>query len=246
MIVQIYEIQTPNEAEKCIELGVNHIGSVLLSKKSWREPMLKETIRLSNGTESKNSLIPLFQDFDTMCRALDYYRPQYIHFCDSLTDCNGREIHLDARIEFQSELKEKFPEMGVIRSIPVPRDDCLFEFPTLRLACALEPISDLFLTDTWLGKEPVDGYIGITGQTSNFKTAKELVLKSRIPVILAGGLSPGNVFEAALNVAPAGVDSCTRTNKVDGRGAPLRFKKDFQRVEKFIVEARKAEKILGQ
>ena len=32
MITQIYEIQTPQEAEKCIELGVDQIGSVLLSQ----------------------------------------------------------------------------------------------------------------------------------------------------------------------------------------------------------------------
>ena len=32
MIIQIYEIQTPSEAERCIELGVDHIGSVILSE----------------------------------------------------------------------------------------------------------------------------------------------------------------------------------------------------------------------
>ena len=37
MITQIYEIQTPQEAEKCIELGVDQIGSVLLSQGDWRE-----------------------------------------------------------------------------------------------------------------------------------------------------------------------------------------------------------------
>jgi len=30
MIVQIYEIQTPSEAEAMIHLGVDHIGSVIL------------------------------------------------------------------------------------------------------------------------------------------------------------------------------------------------------------------------
>jgi phosphoribosylanthranilate isomerase len=36
MIVQIYEIQDPWQAERCIELGVDHIGSVLLSQNQWR------------------------------------------------------------------------------------------------------------------------------------------------------------------------------------------------------------------
>jgi len=40
MIIQIYEIQTPHEAEKCIELGVDHIGSVVLILDEWRIPLL--------------------------------------------------------------------------------------------------------------------------------------------------------------------------------------------------------------
>ncbi|SPD75265.1 hypothetical protein PITCH_A500008 [uncultured Desulfobacterium sp.] len=42
MIVQIYEIQTPSEALKCIEMGVDHIGSVLLSGAEWQVPSIKE------------------------------------------------------------------------------------------------------------------------------------------------------------------------------------------------------------
>ena len=71
MIVQIYGIQTPQEAEKCIELGVDHIGSVLIAEDSWRVPSVREVIRLSDGTGTKNSLIPLFQDIDNLYRAID-------------------------------------------------------------------------------------------------------------------------------------------------------------------------------
>ena len=71
--------------------------------------------------------------------------------------------------------------------------------------------------------------------------AKKLVLQSEIPVILAGGLSPENVYEAILEALPAGVDSCTQTNRIDDAGKPLRFKKDFQKVEMFVKEIRNAE-----
>ena len=59
MIVQIYEIQTPQEAAKCIEAGVDHIGSVLSSEEEWRQPLLKEAVQLSEAAGIKNSLIPL-------------------------------------------------------------------------------------------------------------------------------------------------------------------------------------------
>ena len=35
MIIQIYEIQTPHEAEGLIEAGVDHIGSVLTPEGSF-------------------------------------------------------------------------------------------------------------------------------------------------------------------------------------------------------------------
>jgi phosphoribosylanthranilate isomerase len=241
MITQIYEIQTPQEAEKCIELGVDQIGSVLLSQGDWRVETLREVTRLCERTEIKSSLIPLFRDSNTLYRAIDYYRPHFIHFCEGLTDGDGGEIELDGFIECQSDLKQKFPEIGIMRSIPVPEEDSSSGFPTLSIAMALEPVSDIFLTDTWLGKEPVKGYIGITGTPCDWEMARELVLKSTLPVILAGGLSPENVYDAVVKVFPFGADSCTQTNLVDGAGNPIRFRKDFRKVEKFVKEVRSAD-----
>ena len=246
MIVQIYEIQTPREAEKCIELGVDHIGSVILDRDAWKDPVLRETVRMCRGTGTKNSLIPLFHHLDTTCRVLDYYGPDFIHFCDTLTDSSGVAADLSGFIELQRELRERFPAIRIIRSIPIPREGVAPEYPCLQLAKELEPFSDLFLTDTWLGKEPVEGFIGITGETVDRAMARSLVLQSRIPVILAGGLSPENVHQTLLDVRPAGADSCTLTNRVDKEGRPIRFQKDFDRVENFVKETRRAEKTLTE
>lgn len=241
MIVQIYEIQDAKEAEKCIELGVDHIGSVLLSRDSWRVPSLKEAICLTKGAAAKNCLIPLFKDPDILYSALDYYQPHFIHFCETLTDPNGRIKDMHEIVRLQSELKQKFPEISIMRSIPVPQEGILPHFPSLKIAHLLEPVSDIFLTDTWLGKEPFKGFIGLTGKRVDLKIAKMLVLHSAIPVILAGGLSPENVNESLLETAPAGADSCTQTNMVDGNGRPTRFKKDFHKVKNFVKEVRRAE-----
>jgi phosphoribosylanthranilate isomerase len=241
MIIQIYEIQTPAEAEQCIQAGVDHVGSVLLSETAWRQPVLKETFSVSRGTPVKNSLISLFQEVDTLYRVLDYYRPDYIHFCESLTDNHGGEMDLDKYIHLQMRLRERFPEVGIIRSIPVPVKDAAPEYPTLKIAERMEPVSDIFLTDTWLEEAPVEGFIGITGRPCDWKRARELVLQSKIPVVLAGGLSPDNVYEGLMEVGPAGADSCTQTNKRDKKGTPIRFEKDFERVKRFVQEVRRAE-----
>jgi phosphoribosylanthranilate isomerase len=241
MIVQIYEIQTPEEAGRCIEVGVDHVGGVLLPEAGWQNRALKETLRMTEGTPSKNALIPLFREMDVLFRILDYYRPDVIHFCESLTDNRGYETELDQYVEAQSRIGEKFPEVEIMRSIPIPTENSVPGFPTLEIARKLEPVSDFFLTDTWINNEPVQGFIGITGRPCDWKIARDLVIQSKIPVILAGGLSPENVHEALVKVGPAGADSCTQTNKRDKEGNAVRFKKDFERVKKFVQEVRRAE-----
>ena len=246
MIVQIYEIQTPREAEKCIEAGVDHLGSVILSQDEWRLPLLRETVRLTEGAPHKSSMIPLFRDLEIVFRVLDYYRPDYIHFCDALAGINCEISELEKFVEFQETVKRKFPEIGIIRSIPIPREGDAPGFPSLEMARAFEHITDLFLTDTWKEDAPVEGFIGITGETVNQKVAQELVRQSSIPVILAGGLSPENVHDALLAVEAVGADSCTLTNRVDHRGSPIRFEKDFRKVGDFIRAVRDVEALLGK
>ena len=246
MIVQIYEIQTPQEAEKCIEAGVDHLGSVILSQNEWRLPLLRETVGLTEGTLHKSSMIPLFRDLDTVCRVLDYYRPDYIHFCDALTDMNGKTEGLEEFVEFQETVKHKFPEIGIIRSIPIPQERETPDFPSLEISRAFEHTSDLFLTDTWKEDAPVKGFIGITGETVDRETAQALVLQCTIPVILAGGLSPENVQDALKSVKAAGADSCTQTNRVDHSGSPVRFEKDFGKVGGFVKAVREVEALLRE
>jgi phosphoribosylanthranilate isomerase len=244
MIVQIYEIQTPHEAEQCIEAGVDHIGSVIVSQSEWRQPEIREVVRVGDGTLVKNSIIPLFQDMDTLFRILDYYKPDFIHFCESVANNDGRAVDLDAFIHIQEQIREGFPDIGIIRSVPIPADSTIANFPTLHIAKTLEPSTDFFLTDTWLGEEPVEGFIGITGKRCHAGLAKELIIQSEIPVILAGGLSSDNVYDAIMDIRPSGADSCTLTNAVDPQRKPVRFQKDFTRVKRFVDQVRKSEKDL--
>ncbi len=238
--VQIYEIQDPHEAEKMIELGVDHLGSVILNEENWKVPSIKETVRLTKGTAAKSSLIPLFNTPDAVFKVLEYYNPHIIHFCETLTNEDGKAIPYNDLIDLQRSIKEKFPHINIMRSIPIGISGKPNGVPTIEIAKDFEPVSDYFLTDTWLGKEPVEGFIGITGKTCDWNTAQELVQASSIPVFLAGGMSPENVYNGIKAVRPFGVDSCTNTNETDGNGKPLRFKKDCGKVKKFVEEAQRA------
>lgn len=239
IIVQIYEIQDPREAEKMIDLGVDHLGSVILSEENWKVPSIKEVVSLTKGAGVKNSLIPLFNTPETVYRLLDYYDPHIIHFCETLTDEYGAVVQYDHLIELQRLIRDRFSHITIMRSIPIGIYGKPNGLPTLEIAKDFEPVSDYFLTDTWLGKEPVEGFIGITGTTCDWDVARELVRSSAIPVVLAGGMSPENVYEGVKAVKPFGVDSCTNTNAVDHIGNPIRFKKDIGKVKKFVKEAQR-------
>ncbi|MDJ0988428.1 MAG: hypothetical protein QNI85_00340 [Desulfobacterales bacterium] len=246
MIVQIYEIQTSAEAEAVMSLGVDHVGSVVLSARNWKDRDIRDTVQHVQAAGRISSLIPLFSAIDALRRVLDFYRPDIVHFCEILPWPPHDDDRLSNLLEIQGTIREEYPGVKIMRSIPIGRPGLADTGSTLALASRFEDASDLFLTDTMLppettrtaGTQPVDGFVGITGKTCDWETARFLVETSRIPVILAGGLSPDNVRAGIRAVAPAGVDSCTATNQTDTNGTPIRFRKDGDRVRRFVEAAR--------
>ena len=93
-------------------------------------------------------------------------------------------------------------------------------------------------------EQPVSGFVGITGNTCDWDMARRLVQDSRIPVILAGGISAENVSDGMTATRPAGIDSCTLTNACDGHGRPIRFRKDPGKVKHLVDAVRLAEEFL--
>jgi phosphoribosylanthranilate isomerase len=246
VITQIYEIQTPDEVERICALGVDHIGSVVLSGEEWQQPALRETVLTVQKSGKKSSLIPLFNDPETVFKSLDYYCPDIVHFCDMLSLDSGGIAVCQRLMALQQDIRVRYPKLAIMRSIPIGRLNSSANGDSLSLAELFQPVSDYFLTDTVLSagadlaSQPVEGFVGITGQTCHWETARELVAQSQIPVILAGGLSPENVYDGIRFVKPAGVDSCTCTNRLDGHGRPIRFQKDWERIKRFIEETRRA------
>ncbi len=78
------------------------------------------------------------------------------------------------------------------------------------------------------------GQVGGTGLTHNWTTSARIVRESKVPVILAGGLSPENVEEAIEIVQPYGVDANSSLRAINGNRS----------LEKCTIFVEKAHKIL--
>jgi phosphoribosylanthranilate isomerase len=255
IVVQLYEIQDPREAERLVEMGVDHIGSVILSADQWKIPAIRDVVRLTRGSRAKSTLIPLIGNVDGVLRALDYYQPDFVHFCEAIPlaprDHDRHDAMCTELIDIQRIVKKEFPPIGIIRSIPVPRPGLEEPEPVreaiLEVAGALAETSDFFMSDTLRGygepaaAQPVTGHVGITGEVCDWGLAAALVGATQRPVILAGGISPDNVYDAIGRVKPAGIDSCMQTNARDSHGKPIRFRKDMDRIRRLLDEVHRAE-----
>jgi phosphoribosylanthranilate isomerase len=249
-ICQIYEVQSPEEAEVLAAMGVDHIGSVLMAHDAPSNRRVGETIIAARRAGVCSSLIPLFSETESVLSALAELKPDIVHFCEAPGPDPDADTPVGRLIALQREVRRHFPEIRIMRSIPIGPPGRAEGVPTLALAARFAPVSDLFLTDTLLddtgsgAEEPVAGFVGITGQICDWDMARRLVVQSPLPVILAGGISPRNAEAGLRRVRPFGIDSCTRTNAVDGDGLPVRFQKDYRKVAQLLAAVRRAEQFL--
>ena len=99
----------------------------------------------------------------------------------------------------------------------------------VRDANSLTPLL-AYRTTAWLLDSYVPGQPGGTGARFNWDLAVQVVRLGR-PVILAGGLTPENVSEAAARVRPYGLDVSSGVESAPGR-------KDTARMRDFVAAAK--------
>jgi phosphoribosylanthranilate isomerase len=79
----------------------------------------------------------------------------------------------------------------------------------------------------------LEGVPGGTGKVCDWKTAR--AVQERRPIILAGGLGPGNAAEAAAEVRPEGLDVSSGVESRPGLKDPERLRSLFRALEPFLA-----------
>jgi len=217
MIVQVYEVSSPEEARALSGFGVDHIGVLVGDGTFPREQSIEHAIRIfaAIAAPSKGSALSLSADLNLIREIVSELNPPILHLGAST------DVLLPSDI---ATLKKEFPLLKIMRSIPVVGSE------SVPLAKTYAGIADILLLDS---HKAGDKQIGALGITHNWDLDKQIVESVSIPVIVAGGLGAENVVDAIKSVHPAGVDSKTKTDKKDGSHT-----KDLEEVRKFTVAAK--------
>ena len=125
-------------------------------------------------------------------------------------------------------VKESLPFCKIIKAIHVIDKETAFE-----LVEDFEGVCDALLLDS-----RTTDRLGGTGITHDWNISQEIVTKSKIPVILAGGLNEKNVYDAVKKVKPFGVDV---NSGVENDGW-----KSYEKIFKFVHDSEAAFRELGE
>jgi phosphoribosylanthranilate isomerase len=216
MIVQIYEVATPEEAAAVVQAGVDHAGVLVGPGDFPREFSCRQAVAIfaalpAGATKLALSLSSEMGELERVARET---APDLLHVGAALERISPQQTRA---------LQSAFPHIQIMRSIPVTSAE------SIGWAQSYGGIADWLLLDS---HKPGDIQIGAQGFTHDWTISARIVRAVRAKVILAGGLGPDNVASAIAQVAPFGVDSKTRTDRADGKG------KDLDRVRAFVAQAR--------
>lgn len=118
------------------------------------------------------------------------------------------------------EIRRSLPDIGILQVVHVDGR------ASADVALEAAEDTDYLLLDS--GRPSADvPELGGTGRTHDWSVSAEIVERSPVPVLLAGGLRPENVAEAVATVRPWGVDVCSGLRDGTGRLVPNRLRAFF-------------------
>ena len=195
--IKICCISTVAEAKLAVRCGANAVGLVS-AMPSGPGVIAEETIAEIAATVPPSVatfLLTSKRDADSIIAQQRRCRTNTIQLCDSVEPgCYAK-------------LRDALPGIALVQVIHVTGPESVDE------AVAVAGMVHAILLDSGNQKLTVKE-LGGTGRTHDWSISRKIMESVRVPVFLAGGLTPENVATAISEVRPFGLDICSglRTN----------------------------------
>ena len=212
-LIQVAGVHDLDEARLLLGCGVDLIGIPLRLPVNTEDLSEKDAASISRKLPDRICLITYLHEADAI---VEMTRDLEVRFL---------QLHGDISLPELAAVRRRCPDLVLIKSLVIGRTPLSHVESLMKLST---PFVDAFITDTF---NPATGAEGATGLTHDWSISRRLAAKAARPLILAGGLHPGNISAAVAAVQPHGVDVHTGVESADGRKDPLR-------VSAFVASAR--------
>jgi phosphoribosylanthranilate isomerase len=201
--VKICGVTSSNDAQLCAELGADAIGLNFYPKSPRAvSPFYAE--KIVRGLPPFVATVGVF---------VNWAPEPVIALCQALR-LNFAQLHGDESPQIVAKIARRIPVIQVLRVVQGKRPP---DFARFKSASA-------FLLDAAQSES-----YGGTGKTIDWQLASQAAISHRI--VLAGGLTPGNVAQAIATVHPYAVDVASGVETGPGRKDPAKLRSFLEAVK---------------
>lgn len=221
-MIQIYSIQTVEEALQCVQAGAEAIGVAVATGANLPAEVPEATcaeIFAALEGRAQRVLLVVTQTEEETVEYVRRLQPDILQLCGNL---------LPATPEFAAQCRAVRPGLRVLQAVGVDGPEAIDRTKYFAGFC------DMLILDSIA---PGIAGIGAAGRTHDWSIDAEIVRSVPCHVVLAGGLDAENVRAAIEAVRPWGVDSFTRTSDRLPDGGS---RKNIEKVRAFVQAAREA------
>lgn len=221
-MIQIYSIQTVEEALQCVQAGAEAIGVAVATGANLPAEVPEATcaeIFAALEGRAQRVLLVVTQTEEETVEYVRRLQPDILQLCGNL---------LPATPEFAAQCRAVRPGLRVLQAVGVDGPEAIDRAKYFAGFC------DMLILDSIA---PGIAGIGAAGRTHDWSIDAEIVRSVPCHVVLAGGLDAENVRAAIEAVHPWGVDSFSRTSDRLPDGGS---RKNIEKVRAFVQAAREA------
>lgn len=221
-MIQIYSIQTVEEALQCVQAGAEAIGVAVATGANLPAEVPEATcaeIFAALDGRAQRVLLVVTQTEEETVEYVRRLQPDILQLCGN---------RLPATPEFAAQCRAVRPGLRVLQAVGVDGPEAIDRAKYFAGFC------DMLILDSIA---PGIAGIGAAGRTHDWSIDAEIVRSVPCHVVLAGGLDAENVRAAIEAVRPWGVDSFTRTSDRLPDGGS---RKNIEKVRAFVQAAREA------